>query len=160
MYALCITGPSSSRGGDQVEAHRLTHAGGGGRGRGGRPHRAAFPGVTGGRGADPEVGRAHGRVVGVTWQGGARAHGAAGEGLPRGLWDRARGEEEAVTGQRARVGEGVCWTPTHWTWPGPTSHAEVRGPAGGGCGWARWYLLGGVGWGGVGWGPTPELQAT
>lgn len=45
---------------------------------GGRPHRAAFPGITGGRGLDLEVGRAHGRVVGVTWQGGAGAHRAAG----------------------------------------------------------------------------------
>lgn len=76
----------------------------------GSPHRGAFPGVTGCRGTDLEVSRARGRVVGVTWQGGAGAHGAASEGLPRGLWDRVGVEEEAVTGQRALVGEGVCRT--------------------------------------------------
>lgn len=76
-------------------------------GQGGRvPHRGSFSRGAGCRGADLEVSRACGRVVGVTWQGGAGAHGAAGEGLPRGLWDRAGGGEEAATGQRARVGDG------------------------------------------------------
>lgn len=97
-------------------------------GQGGRiPHRGSFSRGAGCRGADLEVSRACGRVVGVTWQGGAGAHGAAGEGLPRGLWDRARVGEEAATGQRARVGEGVCWTSHPQCAPArPPPHPELR----------------------------------
>lgn len=55
------------------------------------PHRSTFPRVTGCQGADLlEVSSTSGRIVGVTWQGGAGAHRAAGEGLPQGLRDRAR----------------------------------------------------------------------
>lgn len=97
-------GAREAMAGGRPQADLGPGVGQGGEGPLGGPHPGAFPGVAGRQGADLEVGRARGRVVGVTWQGGAGAHRAAGEGLPRGLG------EEAVTGQRARVREGERWT--------------------------------------------------
>lgn len=74
-------------------------------------HRGAFSRVTGSRVTDLEVGSACGCVVRVTWQGGAGAHGAASEGLPRGLWDRARMGGGSSDGSKAPL--PLSCAPTH-----------------------------------------------
>lgn len=114
-WVPCAAGTRLGQGGTWRAGHGLNCPGekeGAGDTQG--PYRGAFPRVAGCGGTDLKGSRACGRVVRVTWQGGAGAHGAASEGLPRGLWDRAGGGgEEAVTGQRAWVGGWGCAGPSH-----------------------------------------------
>lgn len=101
-WVPCAAGTKLGQGGTCREGHGLNCPGEKeGAGDTWGPYRGAFPRVAGCGGTDLKGSRACGWVVRVTWQGGAGAHGAASEGLPRGLWDRA-GEGRGGSSDRSK----------------------------------------------------------
>lgn len=140
-WVPCAAGTRLGQGGTWRAGHGLNCPGekeGAGDTRG--PYRGAFPRVAGCGGTDLKGSRACGRVVRVTWQGGAGAHGAASEGLPRGLWDRAGGGGGSSDRSKSMGGWGGCAGPSH---PLCTLDSRPPCPEGSGPGeQERCHLLG------------------